>query len=61
MKNILFSVCLFFLLTMTGRNEAIVVELKALIVLNDTFLSPFPGVHIIRFLAITKNGASSRL
>ena len=27
-KDIFFSVCLFFLLTITGRNEAIIVELK---------------------------------
>ena len=29
--------CLLFLLTITGRDEAIIVELKALFVLNGTF------------------------
>ena len=29
--------CLFFLLTITGRSEAIIVELKELFVLNGTF------------------------
>ena len=52
-KSIFFSACLFLLLTITGRNEAIIVELKALFLLNGT-LSPFLGVPIIRFLAITK-------
>ena len=28
-KGIFFSACLFFLLTITGTNEAIIVELKA--------------------------------
>ena len=58
-RHILF-VCLSFLLTITGRNEAIMVELKKLFVLNDTFIT-CSGVPIIRFLAITKNDASSRL
>ena len=31
-KDIFFFVCLFFLLTITGRNEAIIVELKELFV-----------------------------
>ena len=37
------SVCLFFLFTITGRNEAIIVELKTLFVLNDIFIT-FSGV-----------------
>ena len=49
-----------FLLTITCRNEAITVELKSFFVLNGA-LSPFPGVPIIVFLTITKNGVSSRL
>ena len=57
-KRHIFSVCFFFLLTITGGNEAIIGELKALFVLYCTFIT-FPGVPIIRFLAITKNGASS--
>ena len=44
----------------TGRNEAIIVELKELFVLNGTFTFS-GGSPIIRFLTITKNGASSRL
>ena len=31
--------CLFFLLTITGRNEAIIAELKAIFVLNCTFIT----------------------
>ena len=31
--------CLFFLLTITGRNEAIIVDFKALFVLNGTFIT----------------------
>ena len=38
-KYTFFFVCLFFLLTITGRNEAIIVKLKELFVLNS-FLSP---------------------
>ena len=55
--NKIFScVCLFLLLTITGRNEAIFVELKALFVLNGTFLSPFPGFPSLNLLKlITKN------
>ena len=56
-KAIFFSVCLFFFLNITGRNEAVVVELKALFVL--ALLSPFLGVPIIRFHAIKKNDARS--
>ena len=41
-KGIIFSVCLFFPLTITGGNEGIIVELKALFVLNDTFII-YPG------------------
>ena len=37
-KRHIFFVCLFFLLTITGRNEAIIVELKELFVLNGTFI-----------------------
>ena len=53
-----FFVCLFFLLTITGRNEAVIVEFKVLFVLNGTFITfeAFLGVPIIRFLAIMKNG-----
>ena len=39
MKDIFFFVWLFFLLTITGRNEAIIVELKELFVLNGTFIT----------------------
>ena len=49
----------FFLLTINDRNEAIIVEIKILFVLNE--LLPFQGVPIIRLLAIVKNGANSRL
>ena len=49
-----------FLLTITCRNETIIVELKAFFVLNGT-LSPFLGVPIIEFLTITKNGAGPAL
>ena len=38
-KRHIFFVCLFFLLTITGRNEAIIVELKELFVLNGTFIT----------------------
>ena len=57
MKDIF--ICLYFLLTITGRNGAIIVEFKKLFVLNGTFIT-FSGGSIIIFLAITKNGASSR-
>ena len=61
-KDIFFFVCLFFLLTITGRIEAIIVKLKELFVLNGTFITcDLFEVPIIRFLAITKNDASSRL
>ena len=43
MKDIFFFVCLFFLLTITDRNEAIIVELKELFVLNDTFITRSGG------------------
>ena len=59
-KYIFFSVRLFFLFTTTGRNKAIIVELKELFVLKTTF-NTFSGNSTIRFLAITKNGASSLL
>ena len=51
--------CLFFLLTITDRNEAIIIELKQFFVLNGIFI-PFPGVPIIRFLAIKNNAAIFR-
>ena len=35
----------FFLLTITGGNEAIIVELKALFVLNGTFITFSVGYH----------------
>ena len=47
-KGIVFpcsAVCLFFLLTITGKNEAIVVELKMLFVLNSTFITSKRGSH----------------
>ena len=44
-KDIFFFVCLFFLLTITGRNEAIIVELKELFVLNGTFITRAGGSH----------------
>ena len=37
--------CLFFLLTINGRNEAIIVELKELFVLNGTFITCSGGSH----------------
>ena len=45
-KNIfLFFACLYFLLIITGRNKAIIVEFKKLFVLNGTFItSPVLGV-----------------
>ena len=36
---------MFFLLTITGRNEAIIVELKELFVLNGTFITCSGGSH----------------
>ena len=38
-KGHIFLCLFFFLLTITGRNEAIIVELKELFVLNDTFIT----------------------
>ena len=35
----IFFVCLLFLLTITGGNKAITVELKVLFVLNGTFIT----------------------
>ena len=45
-KNHIF-VCLFFLITLiiTGRNEAIIVKLKELFVLNGTFITCSGGSH----------------
>ena len=36
---------LFFLVTITGRNEAIIVELKTQFVLNGTFITFSGGSH----------------
>ena len=44
-KGKFFFVCLFFLLTVTGRNEAIIVELKKFFVLNGTFITCSGGYH----------------
>ena len=44
-KRHIFFVCLFFLLTITSRNEAIIVELKELFVLNHTFITCSRGSH----------------
>ena len=44
-EDMFFSVCLFFLLTITGRNENIIVELKELFVLNGTFITFSGGFH----------------
>ena len=43
-KRLIF-VCLFFLLTITSRNEAIIVEFKKLFVLNGTFITCSGGSH----------------
>ena len=43
--DLFFSICLFFLHTITGRNEAIIVEWKALFVLNGTFITFSGGFH----------------
>ena len=59
-KRHIFSVCLFFLLTIAGRNKAKIEEIKHHLFWM-ALLWPFPGVPIIRFPRITKNGASSRL
>ena len=45
MKDIFFSVCLFFLLTITSRNESIIVELKPIFLINGTFITFFWGSH----------------
>ena len=44
------------MINVTGRNEAIVVEFKKKKI-EGHFYHLFPGVSIIRFLAINKNGA----
>ena len=49
MKDIFFPVCLFFLLTITCRNEAIMVELEALFVLNGTFITFSGSSHYLDF------------
>ena len=43
--HIFLCVCLFFLLTITGTNEAIIVEFKKLFVLNGTFITCSWGSH----------------
>ena len=45
MKYIFFSV-FFFFFTITGRNEAIIVELKTLFVLNSTLMIFSGGSHL---------------
>ena len=58
LKDIFFSVDSVGLIS----NEATIVVLKALFVLNGTFITFSGGSHHqIRFLAFTKNGASSLL
>ena len=53
--RLFFSVCLFFLLTITGGNEAIIVELKALGPLNGTFItSPGGSHHYLDFSQLQK-------
>ena len=44
-KDIFFFVWLFFLLTITGKNEAIIAELKKIFVLNGTFITCSGGSH----------------
>ena len=46
--------CLFFLLTITGRNKAIIVELKALFVSNGSFITFNVGSHYNIFLNYEK-------
>ena len=53
-KIIFFSVCLFFLLTVIGRNEAIIVELETSFVLNWAFITFSGGSHHYFFFAIMK-------
>ena len=40
---------MFLLLTITGSNEAIIVELKALFVLNGAFINFSGGYHELDF------------
>ena len=44
-KYVFACVCLFFLFTITGTNEAIIVELKKLFVLKATFITFSEGSH----------------
>ena len=44
-KRHIYLCFLFFLLTITGRNEAIIVELNELFVLNGTFITCSGGSH----------------
>ena len=44
-KGIFYFVCLFFFLTITGRNEALIVEFKKLFVFNGTFITCSGGSH----------------
>ena len=47
-----YIVCLFFLLTVTGINEAIIVDLKELFVLNG--IHPFRGFPSLDFSQLRK-------
>ena len=44
-KGRFFFVCLLILLTINGRNEAIIVQLKEFFVLNGTFITCSGGFH----------------
>ena len=46
--------CFFFLLTITGRNKAIIVELKELFVSNGSFITFNVGSHYYIFLNYEK-------
>ena len=52
-----FGVFLFFLLTITDRNEAIIVELKELFVLNGPFITCSGGSHQWRIQNVQEEGA----
>ena len=64
MEDIIFSVCLFFLLTITGGNKAIIVEIKTLFVLNGIafyLLSENNGMRSnisFSMSAVTKKGSA---
>ena len=53
-KDIFFFVCLSFLLTITGSNEAIIVELKELFLLNGPFITFSGGVFLLNFAQLRK-------